>query len=213
VNYLAHFHLAYGKDELIVGALLGDFIKGPLNGDLVQPVEQGIMLHRKIDSYTDQHKLLRSCHQQFDPTYRRYAGIMTDVVFDHFLSKHWPIFHPQPLADFNEEVFQLLRNNPQLSERAQKMADILDRNHVFAKYREWSTVNSALKNIGLRLKGVNPLNTAAAELRTHYDLLEETFFEFYQQLQEHVSQQRHLLSSYDSKLKKTITASATTAEE
>lgn len=194
MNYLAHFHLAYGDHDLMIGALLGDFVKGPLRGGHIRPVENGIILHRRIDAFTDRHQLLKHSHQEFEPVFRRYSGIMTDVVFDHFLSKHWEKFHPQPLVDFSEEVFKLLRNNPVLSAPAQKMADALDRNKLFALYRDWDTVNSALTHIGQRLKGVNPLDTAAHELHRHYTMLEETFFEFYQQLQYYVEQQRQIIA-------------------
>lgn len=195
MNYLAHFHLAYGDNDLMVGALLGDFVKGPLKGGHVRPIENGIILHRKIDAFTDQHELLRYSHQEFDPIFRRYSGIMTDVVFDHFLSKHWENFHPKPLTGFSEEVFELLRNNPILSAPAQKMADILDRNKLFTQYQNWDTVDSALTHIGRRLKGINPLSTAATELHRHYTMLEGTFFDFYQQLQSYVVQQRQIITT------------------
>jgi acyl carrier protein phosphodiesterase len=195
VNYLAHFHLAYGDNDLTVGALLGDFVKGPLKGAHGRPVENGITLHRKIDAFTDQHQLLKHRHREFEPVFRRYSGIMTDVVFDHFLSKHWEKFHPQPLTDFSEEVFELLRNNPILPPGAQKMADILDSNKLFAQYQNWDTVDSALTHIGKRLKGINPLNTAATELHRHYNELEGTFFEFYQQLQNYVVRQREIIAT------------------
>ena len=120
MNYLAHFHLSHGDDDLIVGALLGDFVKGPLKGERDRRIEQGILLHRKIDAFTDSHLALRETHQQFDPRYRRFAGIMTDVAFDFFLNQHWQRFHHQPLDQFCQHVYQLLSSADQLTPAAKK---------------------------------------------------------------------------------------------
>ena len=192
MNYLAHFHLSDGDDNLIIGALLGDFVKGPLNGVRIKPIEQGIQLHRKIDAFTDSHRLLKQCHQQFDPTFRRFAGIMTDVVFDHFLNIHWQQFNSQPLPLFSERIYQLLDDNEYLPPSAQYLADRLSEYDVFGNFRHWQTVKGALLRISQRLKRDNPLPIAATELEKNYHLLEETFLAFYPQLQQHVLQQRQL---------------------
>ena len=53
MKYLAHFHLAGIDEGLISGALLGDFVKGPLRGDFDAAVERGISLHRNIDAFSE----------------------------------------------------------------------------------------------------------------------------------------------------------------
>ncbi|KKM01805.1 hypothetical protein LCGC14_1790730, partial [marine sediment metagenome] len=49
MNYLAHIYLSGDHPEVMVGGLLGDFVKGPLRGQLPRAIEEGIALHRKID--------------------------------------------------------------------------------------------------------------------------------------------------------------------
>lgn len=194
MNYLAHFHLSYGDDELMIGALLGDFVKGPLTGAHPPGIEQGIVLHRKIDSFTDRHPEPLTCHRQFDPRFRRFAGIMTDVVFDHFLNIHWQRFHPQPLPEFSEQVFGLLENSNLLEGNARLQADNLSRYDVFVNYQHWETVEAALLRIGQRIRRDNPLDCAGAEMKLHYDELEQTFLNFYPQLQAHATEQRILFA-------------------
>ena len=186
MNYLAHFHLSYGDDDLLLGALLGDFIKGPLTGQRRASLEQGILLHRKIDAYTDSHLPLRDIHRQFDRRYRRYAGIMTDVVFDHFLNLHWQHFHHQPLEQFSQQVYRLITDDQQFPPAAKKQAESLARYQVFEQYSHWQTVHAALEKIGLRIRGDNPLHSAADEMQHHYHGLEQQFLDFYPQLQQHV---------------------------
>ncbi|MGK0498505.1 MAG: acyl carrier protein phosphodiesterase [Oceanicoccus sp.] len=185
MNYLAHFHLSHGDDQLLVGALLGDFVKGPLTGKRSRGLEQGILLHRKIDAYTDSHQQLAQLQQRFAPEFRRYAGIMTDVVFDHFLNRHWQRFHHQPLVHFSQQIYRLISDNQHISAAAKLQADNLVRYDVFGHYGHWETVAGALQHISQRLKRENPLAIAAAEMEQHYDELEQGFLVFYPQLQQH----------------------------
>lgn len=190
MNYLAHFHLSHGNDDLLIGALLGDFVKGPLKGERKKSIEQGIFLHRKIDIYTDTHCLLKQAHQLFDPCYRRYAGIMTDVVFDHFLNQHWQKFHQQALSVFSQQVFQLITTSDDLTPPAKYQADNLARYDVFTNYQYWQTVDTVLKRVGQRLSRENPLATAAQAMKPHYHTLEDIFLAFYPQLQTYVRELR-----------------------
>jgi acyl carrier protein phosphodiesterase len=193
LNYLAHFHLSHGDNALLIGALLGDFIKGPLRGERPTGLEHGIMLHRKIDAFTDSYPELRLCHRSFDTQYRRFAGIMTDVAFDHFLSRHWHQFHQQPLSLFSQQVFQVLSSTNELTPEAKIYADNLARHDVFVAYQDWQIVDAALKRIGKRFRRSNPLQGAAAYLHNHYEELEQVFLKFYPELQNHVREQRRLI--------------------
>lgn len=186
MNYLAHFHLSHGDDDLLVGALLGDFVKGPLKGERSKTLEQGIYLHRTIDAFADRHQPLVDLQRSFAPEFRRYAAIMTDVVFDHFLNQHWDTFHKQSLPVFSAEIYQLLGNTPHLMPQARAQADNLSRYNVFENFQHWQTVDGALARISQRIKRDNPLAAAALELEKHYAELEAMFLQFYPQLQEHV---------------------------
>ncbi len=190
MNYLAHFHLSAGDDALLVGALLGDFIKGPLPGRLPPGLERGVYLHRRIDAFTDTHPQLRQWQRQFRPEFRRYGGIMLDVLFDHFLSRHWTTFHHQPLDHFSAEVYALLQQHVQSPAAARDQAQRLVLHDVLGNYRHWPTVPAALERIHQRLQRHNPLDRAAAELEPYYAELEQTFLAFYPQLVAHCRQLR-----------------------
>jgi len=58
MNYLAHLALAPATNASRIGNLLGDFAKGSessLRTNLPSDLVDGIILHRAIDKYTDQH--------------------------------------------------------------------------------------------------------------------------------------------------------------
>lgn len=182
MNYLAHFHLSYGDHDLLLGALLGDYVKGPLDGRYRRSLEQGIVLHRKIDAFADSHAGVRALQRQFDAEYRRYGGIMTDIVFDHFLTLHWQRFHPQPLEAFSREIYRVLDHQALPVSAAQAQAQRLIRYDVLTGFGNWQTVEAALDRVRERLGRDNPLAGAADHLQHHYRDLEHQFLAFYPQL-------------------------------
>ena len=114
MNHLAHFHLAWPERDLLAGALEGDYRKGPLGSDIPAPLARGVRLHRLIDAYTDQHPDLAELRRAFPQRLRRYAGILLDLSFDHYLSLHWHAFADLELPEFNDRVLAVLEEEERL---------------------------------------------------------------------------------------------------
>ena len=89
MNYLAHLYLAEDSDESLLGNLLGDFVKGRLEEQYSPEIIKGIKTHRKVDAYTDFNQNFLACKKLLRPDRRRFAGIIVDMSFDHFLAKNW----------------------------------------------------------------------------------------------------------------------------
>jgi acyl carrier protein phosphodiesterase len=184
VNFLAHFQLAWPDEGLVAGGLEGDFYKGLLRGQLPSELERGIKLHRAIDAFTDGHPLIAQLRRELPPSLRRYAGILIDLCFDHYLSLHWSSFSTVQLADFTAEVYLILgKHEDTLSDGARTMATRLVEYDVLNLYLEWDTVPASAARIGQRFRRHNPFHNLDRELSPAKDLLEETFLNFYPQLQ------------------------------
>lgn len=180
MNYLAHFHLAQDNDAWIVGALLGEYVKGPLHGGWPAQWEQGIRLHRQIDAFSDQHPARLQFARLLPPEYRRYAGIVLDVYCDHLLSLHWLRFQNESLREFAARVYALLeRDMARLTPPAARMAQRLIDYDVLCIYHRWNTVDGALARIGGRFARANPLARAGSELLCYLPQAEQIFLEFY----------------------------------
>jgi acyl carrier protein phosphodiesterase len=196
VNYLAHFHLAWPDEGLVAGGLEGDFLKGPLRGELPGDLERGVKLHRAIDAYTDQHPVVVQLRRDLPKNLRRYAGILIDLSFDHYLSLHWSSFSDIPLAEFNRRVYQVLVNRQEaLSEGAQHMVERLIEYDILNLYLEWETVPATASRIGERFKRHNPFLAIDRELSEAKAPMEHAFLNFYPQLQSFCTQRVQLLSS------------------
>lgn len=110
MNYLAHALLSGKEPEILVGNMIGDFVKGSSILDRYPPkIRQGLELHRSIDAFTDGHIATAKAKNYFRNDYGLYSGAFVDVMYDHFLSND-PKFFPQAeqLRDFTGEVFQTL---------------------------------------------------------------------------------------------------------
>ncbi len=184
MNFLAHFHLAWPDEGLVAGGLEGDYIKGPLRGALPPDIERGIQLHRALDAYTDGHPLIQQLRRDLPQSLRRYAGILIDLSFDHYLSRHWSTFSDISLPHFNRGVYRTL-SNPELvlSEGARRMSARLITFDLLNLYTDWETVLTTATRIGQRFRRHNPFLDIDRELSPAQHTLEQAFLNFYPQLQ------------------------------
>lgn len=184
MNFLAHFQLAWPEEGLIAGALEGDYHKGLLRGDLPTALERGIRLHRAIDGYTDSHPVNSKLRQELPPHLRRYAGILFDLSFDHFLCLHWDKFSSMPRADFNQQVYRTLQSQQHhLSVNAQQMLDRLVQYDILGLYENWETVGRTAERVGERFTRYNPFIGIDQELTPLRGKIEQGFLDFYPDLQ------------------------------
>ncbi|MET0379317.1 MAG: ACP phosphodiesterase [Spongiibacteraceae bacterium] len=173
-----------------MGALLGDYVKGPLRGELPQGWEEGIRLHRKIDAISDRHPLRAQLAAALPPEWRRYAGIVLDVCCDHWLSRQWESWHAQPLPQFATQVYRVLqRHHDALPGSSQRFAQRLCDYDMLNAYHDWDAVPATLQRIGTRLRHANPLLTASGELGAAAKPLGDAFHDFYRELQDELAAQ------------------------
>lgn len=179
MNYLAHLYLSEPHAQAWLGSLLGDFVKGPLDGRYGEEITRAIAMHRKIDVFTDAHPLVLRSRSRISAQRRRYAGIMVDVFYDHFLAKNWNDFHEEPLAEFTGRVYGILtRNHALLPARLQRVAPMMIELDWLGSYADVGSIHTALDRMGQRLKRENRLTNSAEELVGNYALLEADFRAF-----------------------------------
>lgn len=184
MNFLAHFHLAWPEDGLVAGGLEGDYYKGPLRGDLPLPLERGVRLHRSIDAYTDAHAGIIALRRDLPPRLRRFAGILIDLSFDHFLSVHWARYSQMPLCRFNAAVYAILSaQEASLSGGAQAMLARMLQHDLLGRYGDWRTVIAAAGRIGERFARRNPFDQVGTELHPVRHKMEAAFLDFYPDVQ------------------------------
>jgi acyl carrier protein phosphodiesterase len=163
-----------------VGSLMGDFVKGPLSGRYGTEITRALALHRRIDAYTDAHDVVRESRHRVSTARRRFAGILVDVFYDHFLARHWEEYNDVPLERFTARVYSLLhQHRTLLPERLQVIAPRMAAADWLGSYRHVEAVGLALDRTGQRLKRGNALLRSAEELLAHYEAFEADFRAFF----------------------------------
>lgn len=188
MNDLAHVLLSGPAPEAVTGALLGDFVKGPLADRFPPAVAAAIAQHRAIDRYTDGHARVRESRRLVSAARRRFAPILVDVFYDHFLARHWTRFCRTPLADYTRHVYSILL--PQchaFPERLQRMLPHMCRDDWLGSYGELEAVDAALNGIARRFRrrperAAGTLRGAVEELVREYARFEAHFLDFFPQL-------------------------------
>jgi acyl carrier protein phosphodiesterase len=191
MNVLAHALLASPDAELMLGSLIGDFVRGRIDPALPPKVRAGIALHRAVDGYTDSHAEVVAARTLFAPPFRRYAGILLDVWFDHLLARQWTRFGEGALDDFSDRVRALLDANAELvPERMRAFAAYLGANDLPAAYRHTAMIGQALHGMSRRLSRANPLAEALPVLVDLHAPLQERFEAFFPELRNFASIER-----------------------
>ena len=184
MNFLAHLFLAGDAPESIMGNLMGDFLKGVDVGAYPQAVRAGIRMHQKIDGFTDTHPVIAHSKRRMPPPYRRYAGVLVDVFYDHFLAAGWEQYSPETSLDrFTQRTYGVLTENQNgLPPRLRRVVPFMVEQDWLGRYQTIEGVDRTLGGLSRRVKRQNPLPTAVSQLEEHYAPLSSDFAEFFPQL-------------------------------
>lgn len=190
VNFLAHVYFADGYSPHIVGQLLGDFVRGRSLEQFPADVAQAIRTHRAIDSYTDKHPLSRQARNLFEPPVRRYAGIVVDVIYDHFLARQWDQYCDIGLSEYAALVHAALAEHADiLPDGARRFAAFMLTDELLAGNLHRHRIDLTLQRIAARRPGLAPLAEASAPMWRHEDQLQQIFNQFFPQLRQQLGPQ------------------------
>jgi acyl carrier protein phosphodiesterase len=181
MNFLAHLHLAHLADSSLSGNLLADFVRGNPDDEYAPEVVSGIHMHRRVDVLTDNLAEVKAAKAWFRPETRRVAPITLDVMWDHFLSRHWEKLSPEmSLPDFVEYAqLQITAVLPESPPRFVNLNDYLWSERWLERYREMDFIQNVLNGMANRRPRLDALRDSWQDLDTHYAQLEETFWTFY----------------------------------
>lgn len=191
MNFLAHAFLAGAAPADQLGGLMGDFVKGPLPAGLPDDIAAGVRLHREIDVFAESDPAFQRSRARVSAVRRRVSGVMVDMFYDHFLARHWPDFHPEPLEVFTTRMYRLMSEHGALL--PPRLAAILPRmreSDWLGSYESSETIAMALDRMALRLSRANPLTGSGAELLADYAGFEADFREFMTAAQAFASHRR-----------------------
>ena len=84
MNFLAHLYLSGDDDFVKIGNFMADGIRGKDYQNYPERIQLGVLLHRAIDTYTDNHTIFRQGKHRLHEKYGHYSGVIMDILYDYF---------------------------------------------------------------------------------------------------------------------------------
>ncbi|MEI9807172.1 MAG: ACP phosphodiesterase [Bacteroidota bacterium] len=196
MNYLAHAYLSFNNPPILVGNLISDFVKGKKKFDYPAVIQQGITLHRLIDSFTDEHEATKEAKEIFRPHYRLYSGAFVDVLYDHFLATDENEFPGNSLFDFSNEVYAALDNYRQwMPEGFAGMFPYMKKQNWLYNYSTRAGTAKSLGGVVRRAAYLTESDTAFFLFEKHYQPLQQCYRQFWKDALPFVRKQFDLLTT------------------
>jgi acyl carrier protein phosphodiesterase len=188
MNWLAHIQLSGSSTENQIGNLIPDIISGSKLTEIAEQFQPGIRLHRIIDIYTDSHPIFRRSVSRIDGSLRRYAPILVDLFYDHFLARTWSSYSLTSLEEFvgnfHKSIDTFRTELPDLV--YERLKQIRDEEYLLS-YNTKSGVARALTRVSSRLRRPVELAVGVEHLSAHYQAFAGDFQDFYPQLMNHAT--------------------------
>ena len=188
INFLAHLTLAAPTDASRVGNLLGDFVRGTpesLRGRWPDEVLEGILMHRHLDRFTDNHPAFLEARALLSLQRQRFAGIIVDIIFDHFLAQSWDRHHKTSLPQFVEEMYALLeRREDWLEPRLRAVLPRMREENWLESYTTIEGLELTFGRVASRSPRFGPIAGAADDLGSEYRSFARCFEKFLPDAQE-----------------------------
>jgi len=164
-----HLYLAGDQPGHLLGALMGDFVKGPLSDAYQGGVREGLVLHRRLDAYALHQEDCRRSRQRIAPSFGHLRSVMVDIFYDHLLARHWQQHHPLPLKKYAAYVYTLLeKNHERLPVAMRPVVERMITMDWLSSYAELATVDIVLQRMSKRLSRPNRLGQGLGELTHNY---------------------------------------------
>ncbi|KPQ27565.1 MAG: hypothetical protein HLUCCX14_14320 [Marinobacter excellens HL-55] len=183
MNHLAHTFLAPDSPGARVGSILGDFTRGVELSALPEPVIRGVRHHRSVDVFTDQHPAVLASKALFSAQRRRFAGVALDILYDHYLLRHWHRFSQMDHNRFVSAVYHELETHEHLMPPPMvKVTRRMVQSDWFGAYEDFDNIGYALDRVAERIRFPNRFAGIIEEIRANDELLEARFLQFFPEL-------------------------------
>jgi len=186
MNYLAHTLLSKSNIDYQLGNILADPLKGRRWIGASDEHYAGMRMHVAIDIFTDANPTISLSKSRLRK--KGYLkGVVIDMVYDYFLSKHWDKFVVQDLEsfvfDFNQNsIFKL----DELPDKASSFVELIATNNVLGSYIDFAGLELAFSRIDRRLSprilAKETTSSYIPNVIDNYEAIEQDFLDFFPML-------------------------------
>lgn len=187
MNFLAHLALSGEDEELLIGNAIADFTRRKYFADFTEGIQKGIALHHFIDEFTDTHPVVKEMLEAWRPQQGKYAGVVNDIIMDHFLARDFENYHHQKLENFAAAAYEIFRRNwEQIPQRAQHTFHYMENGNWLLNYQYRQGMERSLGGMSRRAQNHNRMAEAVEQLDQQERFFERHFQAFYPDLKQAV---------------------------
>lgn len=183
MNFLAHIYLSFDHPGISIGNFMADGLKRQRLEHFPTDFQKGVMLHRTIDEFTDQHPIFKKSCKRIFKVHGHYSRVIVDIFYDHFLALKWANYHSLPLEVFAQDFYTLLDNYfEELPLKTQHLFPYMKKQNWLVAYKKIEGIDQILKGMQRRTKFSAKLDEASKDLVMHYTDFENDFDTFFKEL-------------------------------
>lgn len=188
MNHLAHFFLSFEQESLLVGNYMADFALGSSYLEMHPEIQQGVLLHRFIDNFTDSHPAVQKSKTRITKTQGKYTPVVVDVFYDHLLAINWNYYSKESLSAFAAKTYKQLDQHKQLfPERLLLRFEHMKTHDWLTHYATSYGIERALAGLSKRAKFDNQMEHAFESLILEKESLQKDFHHFFPEMIEAAS--------------------------
>jgi len=190
MNFLAPFYFSGDFPLLSIGNYLGYFISARERSTLPTAAIKGVNLHYEIDKFTDNHPSFRKTVARLRPEFGKYAPVVADIYYDHFLASQWDEHHEEGLQNFANDRYQLIESNDDLlNRRAKQFHYYMKSRNILFNYQHPEQLHQVFLGISHRARFDSGMEKAVEHLRDHYHDYSRDFIAFFPDIKDHIGRQ------------------------
>jgi len=183
MNFLAHLYLSGENEEIIVGNFIADHVKGRAMEKFSDGIQHGIKFHRAIDHFTDTHEVWIETKNRLAVNYRKYAGVIADMFYDHFLSANWDEYCDESIESFTKRMYKIvMKRYLILPAKTQRILPFMAKDNWLKMYGKTQGLERALNGMARRTPFDSKMENAITDLEMDYDLYKKEFELFFPEI-------------------------------
>lgn len=167
----------------MVGNFIADTVKGKGFETYDEAIQKGILLHRFIDSFTDSHPITLKSRGRLYAHFGKYAGVVQDVFYDHYLALNWHEYHQTDLREYTGFIYSTLGVYRSIfNDRADRIFHFMQLQDWLGNYVHQEGIQRALTGLSRRAKFPSNMEESLPALREHGSALSSDFKAFFPSL-------------------------------
>ena len=183
MNYLAHLFLSFEDKDIITGNFLGDLISNKDVKTYPAGIRKGVIVHRKIDSFTDEHPLVLKGVRRLYAKHHKYASVLIDIFYDYMLAKNWDKYSKETMQEFADRIYAaLLSNKDHMSEKLQERVIGMTNANWLLNYQHTEGIAYAIERVKKRVSRPDLLEDSIASLLDNVEEMDKEFNVFFPEI-------------------------------